>query len=83
MLVFKDPRQADMKSCAAAAYKAANDGQLDIRAGASAEDRYDRIGAEVAACMEQQGYRHDNQTMTDERCVDDVDYNPYCYERTD
>jgi hypothetical protein len=77
----KDTRQADTKNCVASAYKLASEGQLDIPAGASAEDRHDRIGAEVAACMDRQGYRHDNRSMTDERCVDDVDYDPYCYER--
>ena len=79
----KDDRQADIKNCIGDAQKVAMQGQLNIPSGASAEDRHDRIGAEVAACMDRQGYRHDNGSMTDERCVDDVDYNPYCYARRD
>ena len=75
----KDHRQADMKVCIADGEKRAAQGQLNLPPSASSEDRHDRIGAEVAECMEAKGYRHDDGAMTDERCVNDVDYNSFCY----
>ena len=44
----------------------------------SQEERHDAIGADVASCMKVAGYRHD---MADGKCVDDVDFNRYCYVR--
>jgi len=35
----------------------------------------------ITACMEKLGYRHDQGSMANAHCVDDVDYNPYCYAR--
>lgn len=52
-----------------------------LLASDSAEVRHDKIGSEIADCMAKIGYRHDEATMTDERCVDDVDFNAYCYRR--
>jgi hypothetical protein len=49
--------------------------------GDTEEQRHDRLGGQIASCMENLGYHHDNSAMTDERCVDDVDFNPYCYRR--
>jgi len=77
----KDNRQADTKLCIANSEQMAAQGQLNLPPDASAEDRHDRIGAEVAACMEGRGYRHDDGAMTDQRCVNDVDYNAFCYAR--
>ena len=73
----KDTRQADANGCIADARQRTS--QLNLPPNASAEEKHDKIGTEVAACMEEHGYRHDNGSMTDERCVEDVDYNPYCY----
>ena len=74
----RDNREADIKECIASSRNSA--AQL-AAPGESEEDRHDRIGGEVAACMEKLGYRHDQISMAGERCVDDVDYNPYCYAR--
>ena len=75
----RDNRQADTKLCIANAEQMASQAQLNLPPDASAEDRHDRIGAEVAVCMDGHGYRHDDGAMTDERCVNDVDYNAFCY----
>lgn len=73
-----DRREADVKECVASSQSLALQGQY-VPQGESEEERHDRIGGEVAACMEKLGYRHDQVSMADQRCVDDVDYNPYCY----
>jgi hypothetical protein len=76
----RDHRETDTRQCIAQAEGAALPGPPP---GESDEERHDRIGAEVAVCMEQRGYRHDNGTMADAQCVDDVDYNAHCYSRRD
>lgn len=45
-------------------------------AGQSKEEVHDVIGSMVGDCMKGLGYRHE---MTDEKCVDDVDFNASCY----
>jgi hypothetical protein len=79
----RDNRQADIKMCIATAQHDASQEQPggQAQSGESDEERHDRIGGLVTTCMEQAGYRHDQISMADERCVDDVDYNPYCYAR--
>jgi len=74
-----DRREVDTKRCVAQAQQ--NAGQAAPSQSESAEERRDRIGDQVASCMEELGYRHDASAMANERCVDDVDYNPYCYRR--
>ena len=76
---FGDSREADMKRCIAQAQQSA--GQTPAQQGESAEERHDKVGELVAACMEELGYRHDAGAMANERCLDDVDYTPYCYRR--
>ena len=73
----RDKRETDIKACIAEAQQPQPD--YSIPANESAEDQHDRIGSLAAVCMQQRGYRHDDRSMTDQRCVDDVDYNPYCY----
>ena len=78
----RDTRQADIKDCIAQSQhqiQGAPPGGTPQNEGF--EERHDRIGGMIAVCMEQRGYRHDDGAMTDARCVDDVDYNPYCYAR--
>lgn len=76
----RDSRETDVKECIANSQKLAPQGQF-APPGESEEERHDRIGDEVAACMEKLGYRHDQSSMAEGRCVDDVDYNSYCYAR--
>jgi hypothetical protein len=78
----QDNRVADIKRCIAKAQYEAAHGQLPyLFAADSAEQRHDKIGGEIADCMAIEGYKHGNAAMADERCVDDVDFNPYCYKR--
>ena len=78
----QDTRVADVKQCIAKAQDEAAHGQLPyLLAADSAEVRHDKIGSEIAECMATAGYHHDSAAMVDERCVDDVDFNPYCYKR--
>ena len=78
----RDSRSEDMKLCTDDAIKKVPNSQLlYLRSAASAEERHDSIGSDIAECMGSKGYRHDSATMADGRCVDDVDYNPYCYRR--
>ena len=79
----RDTRETDIKECVAqsqthAAQVAPSRQALSTE---TEEERHDALGGMVAACMEQRGYRHDDGAMTDERCVDDLDYSPYCYQR--
>ena len=76
----RDGRTADTNKCIAQAQKQATQ-QDTASAHESAEERHDRIGAEVTVCMEKLGYSHDDGSMTDARCIDDVDFNPTCYRR--
>ena len=76
----RDNRAADVKQCNANAQREVPEAQ-SASANESAEQRHDRLGGQIAVCMDNLGYRHDNSAMTDERCVDDVDFNPYCYRR--
>ena len=75
-----DSRGADLKQCSATMGRQSSQTQA-ANPGETEEQRHDKLGNQIAACMENLGYRHDNNTMTDERCVDDVDFNPYCYRR--
>lgn len=78
----QDSRAADVKQCIAKAQDEAAHEQLPyLLATDSAEVRHDKIGSEIAECMAMVGYHHDSASMVDERCVDDVDFNPYCYKR--
>jgi hypothetical protein len=78
----RDTRSADMKICKEEAEnKTPTSELLYLRSAASEEERHDTIGSDIAACMARKGYRHDEAAMADGRCVDDVDYNPYCYRR--
>lgn len=76
----RDSRETDARECIASSQKLASQGQ-HAPPGESEEERHDRIGSEVATCMEKLGYRHDQSSMAEGRCVDDVDYSPYCYAR--
>ena len=80
----RDNRQADVKQCSLEAQRHLLQDQSTngAFAGLTKDDRHDAIGGMIAACMESHGYRHGEGAMTDGRCVDDVDYNPYCYERS-
>jgi hypothetical protein len=76
----RDNRSGDIKICTADAEKKVPNSQLlYLRTAAGEEERHDNIGAGIAECMASKGYRHDEAAMADERCVDDVDFNPYCY----
>jgi hypothetical protein len=74
---YRDNRADDIKSCTAQA----QGHMLTTSKGASADDIHDQIGAVVADCMKAKGYSHDENAMSDARCIDDVDYSPYCYNR--
>jgi len=76
----RDSREADVKQCVATALRETSQTQTAY-AAESVDERHDRLGGQIAACMENLGYNHDDGSMTDERCVDDVDFNPYCYRR--
>ena len=78
----RDNRNADIKLCTAEGEKKVpNSELLYLRTPASEEERHDDIGSGIAECMASKGYHHDNGAMADERCIDDVDYNPYCYRK--
>ena len=78
----RDRRSEDVKLCTAdAQMKVPTSQLLYLRSAASEEERHDSIGSDIAECMGSKGYRHDSAAMADGRCVDDVDYNPYCYRR--
>jgi len=79
----RDSREADIKKCVAETQRQLAQGQLAHGAPAneSAEEKHDRIGGMITACMEKLGYRHDQGSMANAHCVDDVDYNPCCYAR--
>ena len=79
----RDGRAADIKQCVAEAQQETAHGRLSylLSATDNAEVRHDKIGGAVADCMGKSGYGHSNREMADERCVDDVDFNPYCYGR--
>jgi hypothetical protein len=79
----RDSRQADIKQCIAKVQQDASRGGLsDLDPSDDSETRHDKLGAVVAECMNEAGYRHQTFDMSDERCVDDVDFNPYCYRRS-
>ena len=78
----RDNRDRDIKQCIADVQKKAATGAInDLQAADSSEERHDKLGTYVAACMRQAGYGHANFDMSDARCVDDVDFKPYCYAR--
>jgi len=80
----KDSRGADMAQCVAQVQQLVSQGQLNnvLNPTDSAEERHDKIGGAVADCMRKAGYGHASRDMTDSRCLDDVDYSPYCYRRS-
>lgn len=79
----RDTREADFKECSVEtqSHLVQDQSASNSLADRTENERHDAIGSIIAACMEQRGYKHDDGAMTDERCVEDVDYNPYCYER--
>ena len=78
----RDTRVSDIKQCIAGVQREASAGAMsDLQPSDSSEERHDKLGAYVAACMSKAGYGHANFEMSDARCVDDVDFNPYCYRR--
>ena len=78
----RDRRSEDIKICTEDAQKKVPTSQLlYLRSVISEEERHDSMGSDIAECMSGKGYRHDEAAMADGRCVDDVDYNPYCYRR--
>jgi hypothetical protein len=78
-----DSRSEDIKICTEEAQKKVPTSQLlYLRSVVSEEERHDSMGSDIAECMGRKGYRHDEAAMADGRCVDDVDYNPYCYRRS-
>jgi hypothetical protein len=77
-----DTRDSDIKQCIAEVQQEASKGTLsDLQRTDSSAERHDKLGAYVTTCMSKAGYGHANFEMSDERCVDDVDFNPYCYRR--
>jgi hypothetical protein len=78
-----DNRSADIKRCITSVQQQAMRGSLtNLTRTDSAEDLHDKIGAAVSDCMSNGGYSHANADMADGRCLDDVDFNPYCYRRS-
>jgi hypothetical protein len=78
----QDNRQAVIKECIADVQRDASTGSIiDLLPSDNGEIRHDKMGAAVVACMSKAGYSHANFDMTDQRCVDDVDFNPYCYRK--
>ena len=78
-----DNRVADIKKCIAQVEYKASHGELPyLLATDSAEAHHDKIGSEIVDCMAKAGYRHDETAMANEHCVDDVDFNAYCYLRS-
>lgn len=78
----RDTRTSDIKQCVAEVQQSASERKLSSLLDTdSAEERHDKIGSGVSDCMEKLGYRHTDGDMADERCIEDVDFNPYCYRR--
>ena len=78
----RDRRSEDIRVCTEEAQKKVPTSQLlYLRSVTSKEERHDSIGSDIAECMGGKGYHHDGAAMAEGRCVDDVDYNPYCYRR--
>jgi hypothetical protein len=75
----RDHRQADIKKCVAVAEYQASHLLPPAPGDQSAEERHDGLGDLVVDCMEKQGYVENNTALANERCVDDVAFNPYCY----
>jgi hypothetical protein len=67
-----DNRVADLQRCIGAAASKAGSATL------TGEEAHDAVGAGAADCMKLLGYRHD---MAGPKCVDDVDFNSFCYVR--
>ena len=79
----RDSRASDIQRCVDEVQRKTTQGQLSylLSDTDSSEVRHDKIGGVVSDCMEKLGYGHTNREMSDKRCVDDVDFNPYCYGR--
>ena len=67
-----DDSEADLQRCIAKAPSRTGSATL------SGEEAHDAVGAEAADCMKALGYRHD---LASPKCVDDVDFNRFCYIR--
>ena len=67
-----DNNEADLQRCIAQAPSRSGSATL------SGEEAHDAVGAEAAECMKALGYRHDQASP---KCVDDVDFNRFCYVR--
>lgn len=83
MACSRDNREQDVRQCTLEIQHQLSQGRANETSSAteSTAERHDAVGGMIAACMETRGYRHDSGAMTGERCVDDVDYNPYCYQK--
>ncbi|MFO0886592.1 MAG: hypothetical protein U0894_20830 [Pirellulales bacterium] len=78
-----DNRQGDLKQCIAGVDQDTSAHSIpDISPSDRGEVLHDKLGAAIAGCMSEKGYGHTNHDMTDERCVDDVDFNAFCYQRS-
>ena len=67
-----DTSEADLQRCIANAPSKAGSANL------TGEEAHDAVGSEAADCMKALGYRHD---LASAKCVDDVDFNSFCYIR--
>jgi len=79
----RDSRAADINRCVVEVQRETTQGDLNYlwNTTDSAEVRHDKIGGAVSDCMAKAGYGHSNREMSDAKCLDDVDFNPYCYRR--
>jgi hypothetical protein len=76
----RDNRAADIKQCIVKGETSQKEWDR-FQTADSSEERHDHVGGLVAACMNDAGYRHADRDQADARCMDDVDFNPYCYRR--
>jgi hypothetical protein len=76
----RDNRAADIKQCIAKGEASQKEWDR-FQTAESAEERHDHIGGLVAACMNDAGFGHADRDQADARCINDVDFNPYCYRR--
>ena len=84
MACSRDNREQDLKQCTLEIQHQLSQERASQTslADQSAAERHDAVGGMIAACMEKRGYRHGGGAMASEHCVDDVDYNPYCYQKS-
>jgi hypothetical protein len=77
----RDHRQADIQRCVSVAEYQASHQLPPPPSDETADERHDRLGDLVVDCMEKHGYVENNTALANERCVDDVAFNPYCSRR--